>query len=144
MQGERTLGMGLGLLNRDHPPHLAMPRGRIRPAQELIRPSAPPLTSGLRWSVAATLGGAVRSKRPHSPERPHRRASTGFLSLALQPRFGIGFQTLLAAASAAAFLLKSATRSIIAAFTPAGAVFIEPALNGGSGSYSLMSCVHSA
>ncbi len=55
-----------------------------------------------------------------------------------------GHQPLVRPASASALFEKSATKSIMAFFTFGGAVFIDPALKGGSGSYSLISWVHSA
>jgi len=48
-------------------------------------------------------------------------------------------QAFFAAANASAFFTNSASNWTMGAFTSAGAVFIEPAWNGGSGSYSLMS-----
>lgn len=48
-------------------------------------------------------------------------------------------QPLFAAANASDFFTNSASIWTMGAFTSAGAVFIEPAWNGGSGSYSLMS-----
>ena len=56
-------------------------------------------------------------------------------------RHGLPF---FAFANASDFFTKSASISTMGAFTSGGAVFIEPELNGGSGSYSLMSWQHSA
>ena len=72
---------------------------------------------------------------------PGARAQSGVIPLPPCRRYGEAWP---AFANSSAFFVNPASIWTMGAFTSAGAVLIEPALNGGSGSYSPMSWTHSA